>query len=963
MPRRSPLKVPLSWVLVVPFVAQLIGVVGLVGYLSVRNGERTVEELAGQMIHEVCQRTGLRLRSYFAQPLLINQINANAVKSGQLDLADLDAVEATLFNRLQEFKDISGILIGTTEGDFRAATRRGQLRLIANDDSQNLSQIQDYALSADGQRQSLIQSLGTKNVHQAPWYESAAQAGESVWSPVFQTGDDQNLSLNANLPIFDDAGELLGVASAGIVLSVIDEFLNDFRVSENGVIFVIDQDGLLLGSSTDSAIYDRQVQGGTVTLQRIHSIDSGHPLIRATATALTEQSLTASTLAKVSTLKVSYNDEQVFVEVAPFRDLDGLDLMIVVAVPERDLMGPLRASTRDTVYLSLGATGIAIALGLLTARWIARPVRRLSQASEKITAGEFDSSLPPSPIQEMDGLVSAFNQMSSDIQSYSTSLEDKVQERTAALEQEVCDRKQVEAQLAHAKTAAETASRAKSAFLASMSHELRTPLNAILGFTQLMSCQGQMDERNREYLDIINQSGNHLLTLINNVLDMSKIEANCLEAHYTSVNIPELVHSLADMFTLKAESKHVALQWRIDSEVPPYLCTDDSKLRQILTNLLANAIRFTDEGQITLQVGVQSASPDPAELAKAAPYSFPDRQVYFEIKDTGIGMTAAEIDQIFAPFTQTAAGQLTPGGTGLGLTISQQFAQLLGGQIEVQSQPGDGSQFRLVLPAWVVSEPEAHPLSLQQAYQQLSQFPPCRLLIAEDQPENRYLLQQLLTIPNLELRQVENGQACLKLWETWEPHIILMDLSMPMMDGYEATRQIKATPQGQATVVIAITSYAFEENRRAAIEAGCDDFIRKPIEIRVLLQKLLHHLGETPWEGLLPPPTSAVDATTTMTTIEAAVPLSDWRPLSIEWIKALRHTAYACNEEQVIACLKNMPAEQSRLRQQLTKLATAFQFDRIIELSEAALEQQAAQGTAEPNHSTIPALSASVTPP
>ncbi len=964
MHRRLLGKIPLAWVLVVPFVLQLLSVVGVVGYLSLRNGERTVETLAEQMMHEVCQRAGLQLKGYFAQPLLINEINANAVRSGQVDLDDTGAIEAMVFNRIKEFEAVSGVLIGTEQGDFRAATRRGQLRLIANDAPNDLTQIRDYALTEDGTRQMQLQTFSKARIQDALWYQTAADVRGSVWSPVFQTGDDQNLSLNANLPIFGDDGELLGVTSAGIVLSVIDDFLNDFRVSQRGVIFVMDQDGLLLGSSTDSTLYDRQVHNGAVTLQRIHALDSPHPLIRATAAALSQQSYTASTLEKVSTFKVPYGDDQVFVEAAPFRESSGLNLMIVVALPQRDLMGQIQANTRNTIYLCLAATAGAIALGWLAARWIARPVQQLSQASAGITGGQFGPALPASPIQEMNGLVSTFNQMSQEIQTYSTSLEDKVHERTAALEQEVSDRRQVEVQLAQAKAAAERANRAKSEFLASMSHELRTPLNAILGFTQLMSYQGQMEPRYQEYLDIINQSGNHLLTLINNVLDMSKIEANCLEAHYSSVDIPALVGGLSDLFALKAEAKQVALHCHIDDAVPHYLWTDDGKLRQILTNLLANAIRFTEQGQIALRVGLTTAD-EPAALpcaasltAETAAQAATARRIYFEVQDTGIGLTPAEIEEIFSPFTQTEAGQLTPGGTGLGLTISQQFAQLLGGYIQVQSTPKLGSCFRVVLPAFVMSAPEVKSKTWDQTRAQLTQLAPCRLLVAEDQPENRYLLEQLLTIPNLTLKQVEDGQACLDLWQRWQPHIILMDLSMPVMDGYETTRRIKATIQGQTTVVIAVTSYAFEENRRAAIEAGCDDFIRKPIQVEQLLHKLIQHHGGT---TVSPPasiaPTLDSDPTHDCDSPTAAVPLLSQNeteppldlslesgladrhggPLTSEWMKQLQQAAYTCNDEQVIAVIANLPDEQAALRQRLTRLAEGFQFETLIQLTTEAL--------------------------
>jgi signal transduction histidine kinase/CheY-like chemotaxis protein len=949
-------KISLPVVLVVPFVVQLLGVVGIVGYLSLRNGQLAVENLATHLMHEVCQRTEQKLRQYFAQPFLVNQINAHMIESGQVDLQDLDALSAITFDRLMEFEGVSGVLIGTAEGNLRSATRRQQLRLI-DANAQEPGKLYDYAASDDGQRQNLLRVVQKPDIRKSPWYRAGLTAQQPIWSPIFQTGDNQELSLNANLPLIDaQTGEVMGVASAGLVLSVIDNFLDSFQISPNGVVFVIDRQGLLLGASSKESVYHRLESAGKVQLKQVPATESANGLIRASAQYVAAH-FTGQVVKHPQTIMDFYpQGERIFLEVAPFRDAHGLDWLIVVAVPERDFMAQIQKNTRNTIALCLGATGIAIVLGWLTARWIARPILQLSRASEKIADGDFRQTLPPADIDEVNILVNSFNRMSQQIQEYSTMLEAKVRQRTLALEQEIFERKQIEERLEHSKTLAESANRSKSKFLANMSHELRTPLNAILGFTQLMSYKGQVDTEHQEYLNIINQSGQHLLSLINNVLDLSKIEANQMELNLSGVDLHALLNNLENLFSLKAEAQRLVLNMHIAPEVPRLIYSDGNKLRQILTNLLSNAIKFTDHGHIGLSVRLLKVSPeersklwieDSGHSISGHSITTASNILLFTITDTGNGIAAQDLERIFAPFVQASEGQFALEGTGLGLAISQQYAHLLGGHLSVESQVGQGSCFRLTLPAFDMVAVEEEPLSWEQNLDSIAmQDMVFRILIAEDQAENQYLLQQLLSLENLEVRYVDNGQSALEVWRSWQPHLILMDLAMPLLDGYEATRQIKATSQGQATAIIAVTSYAFEENRQAALRAGCDDFVRKPIQLSELLPKISHYLRlqraqtcpestQRSVEPLDQPPSlheghrSMNHLSQTWAESLATMPTS--------WLQQLREVAYHCSDQQVLRLLQAIPSSETALRQYLTILSEAFRFDEIVQLVERAL--------------------------
>lgn len=398
--------------------------------------------------------------------------------------------------------------------------------------------------------------------------------------------------------------------------------------------------------------------------------------------------------------------------------------------------------------------------------------------------------------------------------------------------------KQREEALSQAKEAAESASKAKSSFLTNISHELRTPLNAILGFSQLLQRDESLTREQTDYLDIINRSGEHLLGLINDVLELSKIEAGRATLNWQTCHLPGLLISLEDMFHLKAAQKHLQLHLELNPALPPFIRTDQSKLRQVLINLLNNAIKFTDEGSVTLRVGIfPHSTPDPNNPAR--------RTLYFSIEDTGIGLSPEEIKVLFDSFVQTKEGRYSREGFGLGLPISRQFVRLLGGEISVESNPGQGSTFSFTIEteavqgnnAQSIAPPDQKVVGLQAGQ------PTYRLLVIDDQWENYQLLSRLLTPLGFEVKGANNGQEGLELWRTWQPQLIWMDLRMPVMNGYETTRQIKSTEQGEHTIVIALTASAMEEQRAGALSAGCDGYVRKPFREAEILDILAQRLG------------------------------------------------------------------------------------------------------------------------
>ncbi|HNH82824.1 MAG TPA: ATP-binding protein, partial [Acidobacteriota bacterium] len=462
------------------------------------------------------------------------------------------------------------------------------------------------------------------------------------------------------------------------------------------------------------------------------------------------------------------------------------------------------------------------------------------------------------------------------------------------------------------------ASKAKSLFLANMSHELRTPLNAILGFVQLLNRVPGRSDEDREYLGIIIRSGEHLLNLINNILSLSKIEAGQVVLEEKTFDLRMLLTELEGLFRFRAQTKHLRFAIEFPPELPRFVVGDERKLRQVLINLLGNAFKFTERGEVKLKVSRHQ------ELAT------------FEVSDTGAGIAPAEIGKIFQPFTQTQSGLQAQEGTGLGLTISQDFVNVMGGEITVESQFGRGTTFRFAinLPAVMAGATSIKPKTVIGL---ATGQPVFRLLVVDDMVENRQLLTTLLKQFGFDVQDAANGAEALTLWQNWRPHLVWMDMHMPVLDGFEATRQIRATESaGKSgasnsisevpTWIISISASAFDADRTAILEAGCDDIVIKPFSTDVIVEKLVKYLGvEFTYESSSEITTETHQACAQPESLKQAI-----ASLAPELRTQLYEAVLGCNREKVYGVAEHIHSVDPILAQELHHLARQYQFEELL---------------------------------
>lgn len=565
--------------------------------------------------------------------------------------------------------------------------------------------------------------------------------------------------------------------------------------------------------------------------------------------------------------------------------IDNINWCIFIGNHVSSVLSPMFTLQKRMVLVYVFVIIFSLIAALFITKRYTKPIISLRDAAVEVAGGDFTQKVSVTLKDELGELAQAFNIMTIRLKNSYESLEEEIEIRKQAeidaenaLKETEESKNKAESAYKIAELArqeAESANRAKSDFIANMSHELRTPLNAIIGFSQLMERDKDATDSQKESVNIIMRSGMHLLTLINDILEISKIEAGKIDLVYENFDFFQMIQDITAMVKSRAKSNGLEVLTDIDPAIPRYIRADAQKLRQVLINLLINAVKFTKYGSVMLKVKCQGCHIGEEEQPEKG-------VIFFEVEDTGIGISEDDMKNLFKKFMRFHSSLSSASeGTGLGLSISQEYVHLMGGEITVESQIDKGSVFRFAIEAQIASDADSKKIETSDNLKVAGLDPEeirRKILIVEDNIENQMLLSRLLLSVGFDVRIAANGLEGVKLFESWRPNLIWMDMRMPVMDGYEASRRIRQIEQNriaqqerlaaikpiqqsnlidedkindrkindikiERVPIIALTASAFEEQKNLVLEAGCDDFIRKPFLENEIFNTISKHIG------------------------------------------------------------------------------------------------------------------------
>jgi len=833
--KKATRKFRLRTTLVVPFVLQIVVAVGLVGWFSFRNGQRAIDDLATQLNSEISVRINQHVSDYLNKSYNVLLLTYASVESGNLQLDDFQGLGRYFWRVVQKEELESYIYFGNERGEFVGVERMEdntyqlRIRTAATEPIRNI-----YLLDEFGDRQKLLKSA-EYDPRTRPWYEVAKLAGKPTWSPIFSSFSHENTSLVVSpvRPVYDSNDKLVGVLTINIPLRQITEFLKSLEISPHGQSFIIERSGDLIASSIITQPFTIKGEGNDRAIDRIRAVDSHNETVSSTARYLKEHFGNFGAIDRSQHLKLKIQDSWYYVEVLPIQDRRGIDWLAVVVIPESDFMTQIYANNQHTLLLCSLALLSAIIVGILTARWITRPILQVSQASEEVAAGKLDQHIEPSNIIEIEKLTNSFNSMAMQLKDSFATLE-KQNENLKDLDQ------------------------LKNEFLANTSHELRTPLNGIIGIAESLidGATGELSQTTQTNLTLIVSSGRRLANLVNDILDFSKLRHKNLELQLKPVDLRSVTNVVITLLHPLTAQKSLQLINSIQADFYPAEA-DEDRLQQILYNLVGNAIKFTASG--TVEVSAEVVPTEEYHNPKSKIQN-PKSKIALTISDTGIGIPEDKFDRIFESFEQAEGSTARDyGGTGLGLAVTKKLVQLHGGEVIVKSKVGEGSQFTFTLPisiAKVEVSPQraviknnrnlelATSITSPKLEPKINTENQLKLLIVDDEAINRQVLINNLSLYNYAITEASNGQEALAVMEQgFIPDLILLDVMMPRMTGYEVAQKIRLRFPAYELPIVMLTAKNQVSDIVEGFESGANDYLSKPIQKQEMLARIKTHIS------------------------------------------------------------------------------------------------------------------------
>ncbi len=833
-------QVSLRTILIVSIVVQVFSTVGLVGYLSFRNGQRAVNDLAQQLQSEISYRIEQSVNNYLQIPKVITQINADAVALEHLDLRERDSLISQFWQQryLFDTANVTAIYFGSNKGDFFGLGLQGDNQWEVSQVNRSTgNKFYSYSTDKQGNIGQLLEIGQYYDPRVRPWYEDTIRGNKPTWSDIYIDFNSQRLAITLGQPIYNEINALQGVIGVDFALSHISEFLNQLEIGKSGETFIIDRSGFLVATSTEEK--SLIVGANSNSKQRLKAINSTDTLVSSTAQYLIKKFGNWTEVEENQTFQLTMDGEPLLGKIYPFKDSLGLDWLIVIVIPEEDFMAQINANSRATALLSIAALIGSTIIGILIARWITQPLLSLSHAAQELAAGNLDQKVSIQRKDEVGTLANSFNQMAKQL---------KVSFETLELQNDELQR----------------LDKLKDQFLANTSHELRTPLNGMIGISESMldGAAGEVSDVQQKNLSMIAYSGHRLSNLVNDILDFSKLRNKNIELQLKPVGMREVVEIVLTLSQSLVGNKDLKLVNAISYDLPSALA-DENRLQQILYNLVGNGIKFTDSGSVEVS----------AQMLE-------EERIAISVTDTGIGISEDKFELVFQSFEQADGSTAREyGGTGLGLTITKMLVELHQGEITLESSVGIGSRFTFTLPM-VSSEqitttvaPEASVLQLQGNFletdllvnsspsvvstsatanpltlanittKEEGQF---RILIVDDEPVNLQVLNNYLSLRDYIVAQATNGLEAISLLEEgFEADLVLCDVMMPRMTGYEVTQKIREKWAAHELPVMMLTAKNQISDLVTGLEVGANDYLSKPFHKEELLARVKTHINIT----------------------------------------------------------------------------------------------------------------------